>query len=346
MHRFPRYDCAIEVHPYFNASCFVWLDEWIKVATDSGQWVILVLRSKYGAGNDPLAPGESVFHNQTLEAQLLTVWRLLGARYRSFDGIAGYEVLAEPREKNLPAAQVTEFYEKACAAAQSADPRTPCVVGTAPYYKLWTVSEAMLLMQNQNVIYTFDYFVPEKYRTSSTVPARAFSPRSTRLFSYHCGRFVKGRSSMPDYDLPYTCDALYAPGPINGSWASEVCPALWDINSPFTEEAVLNYEFHRRNLQHYLAPLFAQHVPIFINQWMVVQGRTKAEGRYNYIEDLMKVASDHNVGHIWWNLASSGFTKGSSGIIAHKADGENVIDEPLVEALEPWLDGTLGGNGV
>jgi hypothetical protein len=39
------------------------------------------------------------------------------------------QVLAEPRDKLVNATVIRDFYEGACAAAQGADPNTPCMVG-------------------------------------------------------------------------------------------------------------------------------------------------------------------------------------------------------------------------
>ena len=49
-----------------------------------------------------------------------------------------------------------------CAAVHEVDPATPCMVGPGPYYKLWRFAPTMLLNE-KNVIYTFDYFVPEAF---------------------------------------------------------------------------------------------------------------------------------------------------------------------------------------
>ena len=70
-----------------------------------------------------------------------------------------------------------------CAAAQAVDPATPCMVGPGPYYKLWKFDSEMLISNNSNVIYTFDYFVPE--------------------------RFSFGKQQMPTYPGEYECKDLY-----------------------------------------------------------------------------------------------------------------------------------------
>eukprot|EP00966_Prymnesium_polylepis_P108558 2513429-Prymnesium_polylepis.1 len=65
------------------------------------------------------------------------MWEHVAAHYAAFDRIAAYEILSEPRDKAIDADTVREFYEGGCAATRRGDVRTPCMVGNAPYYKLW-----------------------------------------------------------------------------------------------------------------------------------------------------------------------------------------------------------------
>ena len=55
--------------------------------------------------------------------------------------VAGFEVMSEPRDKQISADVVRDFYAEGCRAVQGADPGTPCMVGNAPYYKLWNFGE-------------------------------------------------------------------------------------------------------------------------------------------------------------------------------------------------------------
>lgn len=52
------------------------------------------------------------------------------------DFIAGYEIMSEPRVRDVEPEIVRRFYADACAAARTKDPRTPCVVGPAPFYNV------------------------------------------------------------------------------------------------------------------------------------------------------------------------------------------------------------------
>lgn len=108
------------------------------------------------------------------------------------DYLAAYEIMSEPRDKSLTGQQVREMYRGGCEAVQSIDPRTPCMVGSRNYYKLWTFNDDMYMEGLENIIYTFDYFVPDDW---------AF-----------------GKTSVANYGGSYSCKTLY-PG-----WVSIACP--------------------------------------------------------------------------------------------------------------------------
>ena len=67
------------------------------------------------------------------------------------------------RSVPLDAVSAPSYPRIAGAAAHSTDAPTPCLVGGAPYYKLWGFDESVLLRSTRNAIYTFDYFVPAAY---------------------------------------------------------------------------------------------------------------------------------------------------------------------------------------
>lgn len=149
---------------YFKDSCFERLDNAIMAATDAKLWVILAARCEYAAGQDYLTdPMANVFHNATLRMMLYTAWQYVARRYRSWDYIAAYEVMAEPRDKLANASVVRGFYSGACDAVREVDPDTACMVGAGPYYKIWRFTGDVVLPNNDNVIYTFDYFIPDSW---------------------------------------------------------------------------------------------------------------------------------------------------------------------------------------
>lgn len=104
-----------------------------------------------------------MFHNETLANMFVTAWAHVADRYKTWPMIAAYEIMSEPRDKSTTAKSVRDFYIKACTATQKVDPRTPCMVGSRPYYKLYTFTQDMILPGMKNIIYTFDYFNPEYY---------------------------------------------------------------------------------------------------------------------------------------------------------------------------------------
>ena len=177
----PNKECLTNSPPhYFNEKCFEDLDPWVRSATDAGLWVVLAVRGEYVAGQlYDSAPGTVVFRNTTLRTMLCAMWKHVAAHYASFDRIAAYEILSEPRDKSVAASAVREVYEAACVAAQAADPRTPCLVGGAPYYKLWTFGEQTLLANISNVIYTFDYFASDALEPPTGRSAPRLQPHAS-----------------------------------------------------------------------------------------------------------------------------------------------------------------------
>jgi hypothetical protein len=124
-------------HSHSLSTSFGNLDAAVKAATDAKVWVILAARCKFAAGDayqtDPMA---NVFHNATLRNMLYVAWEHVAKHYASWDYIAAYEPMAEPRDKSVNATVIRDFYEGACAAVQGVDVNTPCMVGPGPYYKV------------------------------------------------------------------------------------------------------------------------------------------------------------------------------------------------------------------
>ena len=53
--------------------------------------------------------------------------------------------MSEPRTKVVAQRQISEFMAGGCRAVQSVDPGALCVVGPAPYYKIWELDESLIL---------------------------------------------------------------------------------------------------------------------------------------------------------------------------------------------------------
>ena len=314
----PDKECMSDQPPhFFNERCFDDLDTWVRSATDAGLWVVLAVRGEYVAGQlYDSAPGTVVFRNETLKTMMLAMWRHVAAHYSSFTRIAAYEVLSEPRDKAVSAQTVREFYEEACAAAQHAD-QTPCLVGPAPYYKLWNLDERIVLRNNTNVVYTFDYFNPDAF-----VFAR--SPQE-----HGVGPVGAATTPIPAYNASYPCSTLY------DGWVSAACPS-WNLSSP---DAAVPFDkrWHSHNLAVFADAFHTAHrVPVFMNQFEVVHGVSAASGRYAYIRDLLAVSQDLGIGWAWWTWAggnSEGWTHGSSEVVFRFPNGSTTVDSAVLKAM-------------
>ena len=309
----PSADCMTQRPPhYFDDGCFKQLDAWVQDATDAGLWVILAVRAMVGAGQHyDTDPASDVFHNATLRGMLYAMWTHVAGHYASFDNIAAYEIMSEPRDKAIDVATVREFYAGGCAAAQAADPATPCMVGGAPYYNIYTFGDGLVLANNTNVIYTFDYFDP--------------SP------------FVFGQSDIPTYNATYECKKL-AKG-----WVAQGCPGG-------KGEALVKFDrdWHADNFEKFVAPVRAKHnVPLFMNQWEVVHGVTKGSGRYDYIRDVADLAEELDIGWAWWTWAGGndvGWSHGSAEMIFRFPNGTVVVDQAALDTMAPYMAGRNQSN--
>ena len=60
------------------------------------------------------------------------------------------------------------YYQEACTAIQQIDPGMPCMIGAAKYYNPCNLNETMII-DNENVIYAFNWFIPKAYCKGSEV---------------------------------------------------------------------------------------------------------------------------------------------------------------------------------
>tara|TARA_B110001452_G_scaffold267370_1_gene277014 strand:+ start:1914 stop:3167 length:1254 start_codon:yes stop_codon:yes gene_type:complete len=337
----PNKECLTNTPPnYFNEKCFEDLDPWVKSATDAGLWVVLAVRGEYIAGQlYDSDPGTVVFRNSTLQTMLFAMWKHVAAHYASFDRIAAYEILSEPRDKSVAASAVRAVYEGGCAAVQQADPRTPCLVGGAPYYKLWTFGEQTLI-NNSNVIYTFDYFNPDAFvfgrdgTTAATVEESSSAAVAAAAAASDNPRYASSALAPPiaQYNASYPCSTLY------DGWVSAACPS-WNVSS---DDAPIMFDrsWHEHNLRYFADALKTAHdVPVFLNQFEVVHGVTEAAGRYAYIRDLLSIAQQLGIGWAWWTWeggSSGGWSHGSSEVVFRWDNGSTMVDTAVLDAMRPY----------
>lgn len=310
-------DCYASAPPYITEPCLEKIDWALKQASDAGVWAILAVRGKFAAGQDP---SNDVFNNATLREMLFTAWEHVAARYAESPlRIAAYEILSEPRDKTVSAQQVHDFYAEGCSRVHAVDAATPCMVGPSRYYKLWELSDAVIL-KDTNVIYTFDYFVPEG--------------------------FAFGESSVPTYPGTYECLAMY-PGwasPQPGQ-AAPCCPDGARANVTF------DGAWSDANFGRWALPVRAKHeVPLFVNQWSVVHGVSAAQGRYAFMRDLAASLQRLDIGWSWWVWRGGGgdtWAHGSSEFVYEQANGTVLLDDAAFAAVRGYMsDSDASGPGA
>jgi len=302
-------DCMTSVPPYFNDACFSCMDNAIKQATSGKRevWVVLATRGEFIAGQCSTTPpgygcnntrqDGHVFGNPQLAQRFYTALAHVANHYKTWDYIGAYEPLSEPRVKDAQASVVTSFYAGACSSVQKADVGTPCLVGPRPYYNLNAFDDSIIIPDNRNVIYSFDYFNPPDY--------------------------IFGSTKVSKYPGQYRCEDL------NKGWVSKV-------TCPQGAQQLISFDanWHRDNLQRASSLRGTHGVPIFINQWEIRYGITEANGHYQYVQDIASVAMDLDIGWAWWTWRGSagGFKPGSSDIISGSE-----VDQKTVDTMRPFM---------
>lgn len=156
----------------------------------------------------------TVFNNVALKSRFISMWAEVAKLCKSLDMVAGYEIMSEPRVRDVPAEVVRNFYQEACHTVQKEDPRTPCVVGAAPFYSIHGL-EGALMSNLPNAIYSFNFFIPRKF-VSGLVGSYHY-PGPMRCCDAHdkehercCpGRKGEDLSLLPCCDIPIIVDRAF-----------------------------------------------------------------------------------------------------------------------------------------
>ena len=260
----PRHDCRTgdQEQGYLAERCVRDLDDAIKAAQMNNIWVIITCRAADAAGD---GYPQDVFHDSDLRDQYELMWRWVAERYRTWEWIAGYEIMSEPRTKNTPQQEVTAFYSQLCNAVHELDPATPCVVGPAPFYKVWQLDEGVLL-DNDNVIYTFDFFLPGSFISNDT-----------------------GMLSHYTYPGDYACNDIFK------GWVSKMCPddhdKIFHVDKNFFLELLLQFPLHLQE---------TRPVPVYCNQWGIKHLVPEDQGRRQYLQDVAQIFEETGVHSSYW----------------------------------------------
>lgn len=135
------------------------LDQYIDWCIKQKLWVILFAGSDQGAGD----AGENYWTNPELRQEFIDTWKFLVLRYKDKPYIAAYEILSEPHpRKPATGEDVKLFYEDLIAEIRKIDAKTPLMIGANDHYDI-NLMEEVLTAADNNVIYTFNFYLPTDY---------------------------------------------------------------------------------------------------------------------------------------------------------------------------------------
>ena len=255
--------------------CLEEFDEILRWTAKQGLWAIITARASIAAGEDkvenPHGRGDTFFNDAVLRARFIKTWTTVAARYKTFDMIAGYELLSEPRVQpsQVPPERVRAFYEELVTAVQAVDARTPCFVGPAPFYSRSNL-EDVIMPNKHNIIYNFNFFVP-------------------RQFVQDLDHSLRYPGSMPCCDLHDKEHRRCCPNVRPGIDLSRhpCCAAPIRIDADALENALL--EPLRTSQTH--------GVPVLLDQWGAQRG---VAGRIDYLRDMLRLVERHQMHWTYW----------------------------------------------
>ena len=302
-------------HGYLRHRCLTLIRAAVQQITDAGLWVIITARAKYAAGytwpDDP-----DVFHNSELRRRFYDMWRFIAREFSGTDYIAGYEVMSEPRTRSVSQKDVMSFMAGGCDAVHEADPRALCVVGPAPYYKMWTLPDVVLPGARQNIMFTFDFFVPKAFVMSNSAS------------------FLTNGDDPPSFPAQYSCKDVY------DTWWRERCGSPDDM-------VLVDADFVMEVMQTFAGKLRQRlNAPVYCNQWGVKNEVWHSQGRLQYARALLAAFARENISSTYWIWRS--YAKGGRDVGAAEW-GFELVHNPghddngqlLPELLEPAMTATL-----
>jgi hypothetical protein len=323
--------------------------------TQAGLWVIITARARYASGytwpDDP-----DVFHDPVLKHKFYEMWRYVSSAFAHTDRIAGYEIMSEPRTRNVGQKTVMEFMAGGCDAVHEADPRALCVVGPAPYYKIWMLEDdnAIKLPGNRkNIMYTFDFFIPRGFVMSNSEEASEegdsppefpgrFSCRDIyeSWWKGHC----HGKDDMKNVDGRFLLETMRdLPGRLRDKLNAPMYCNQWHALTPF--ELATTEPVHRMRSHRIVFPCCAE------LRRGVKDEVFKTAGRLEYAETLMEAFARERISSTYWIWRS--YAKGGRDVrmpewgfeLVHNP-GHDENGTLLPEYIDPEMTATLQAGFV
>ena len=257
---------------YLSRHCMNFITAAVKQITDAGLWVIITARAKYAAGytwpDDP-----DVFHNHQLREKYLHMWRHVSRRFAGMDRIAGYEIMSEPRTRTVNQHEVMTFMGEGCDAVHEADPRALCIVGPAPYYKIWNLADMQAMQalgDRTQIVYTFNFFVPKVFVMSDSA------------------------DDIEEGETPNSFPGLYNCREVFETWWRGHCDGRDDdyqVDETFVREAMRDFAVRLRD---------SRNAPVYCNQWGVKDEVGIDQGRLRYANALLDEFVNEGISSTYW----------------------------------------------
>ena len=253
--------------------CLEQFDDVLRWTARQGLWAIITARASIAAGepDDHGELGDTLFTDRSLRARFTKTWTTIADRYKSFEMIAGYEILSEPRVQpnQVPIEQVREFYEELITSVQRVDARTPIFVGPAPFYSRANLN-GIHMPSKHNIIYNFNFFVPRPY--VQQIDTSLSYPGNMKCCDLHD---KDHRKCCPN--AAHNADLSHMP----------CCATPILVDKKAIEEELLEaVTFGKTN-----------GVPVLMDQWGVMRG---AAGRVGYLRDMLSLLEKHRVHNTYW----------------------------------------------
>ncbi|KAL3906439.1 MAG: hypothetical protein SGPRY_010545 [Prymnesium sp.] len=218
----------------------------------------------------------------------------------------GYEIMSEPRVRNISPEAVRDFYREGCHAVHAEDPRTPCIVGAAPFYNIHGL-EGAYMPDVPNAIYAFNFFIPRKYVNGD----------ATRKYRYP--------GQMQCCDAHEKEHALCCPGR-EGEDLSLLpcCASMVQVDRSFLErELKVALDFRKQ-----------YRVPIYMDQWSI--SRTSGSDRLQYVRDVLSLTQEYRVHWTYWQWRQRDYSQ--MAVVTMNADWDHPqLDIHLIDVLATVL---------
>ena len=296
-----RNDCSkTDGSEAISQRCLKQIDTVLRWAASQRLWVVLVVRASIAAGEKVRGvAGATVFDDAGLRKRFMRMWAAVAERYKSFEMIAGYEIMSEPRVDASYRSRVQSFYAEACNVVWAYD-NAPCFVGPAPFYDRVNLEHVLLPNTQNRVVYNFNFFTPKGFVAGGSYE---YDERKWTLMEYP--------GEMPCCDVHDKSHEKCCGG--------RCCEKLIDVGRGALDgELATTVAFSQRH-----------QVPVFLDQWGVSRS-ARLESQIRYVKDMVTLLQKHRLHWCYWQWRHRADRPYA---VMTLVDGKPQVHQPVVDAL-------------